>query len=266
MKRIVLIDADIDLYQIALKNQIEIMWEPDQITMTSDLANAKIVFDAQVDGITKKVDADSYILCLSGENNFRKTNFPSYKGNRKDTRKPMGYKELKQYVIDSYKHQMIETLEADDTMGIIQTIPRVKSNVEYVIHSEDKDMWTIPGKIWCRKRNKIIDNSVLEADRFLFTQILTGDTADGYTGCPSVGKVKAEQVLKPCKSYDEMLTAVFKLYIKVYKDEDIAKEKLLEQARQARILRSTDYNIQSKEVILWNPFKEEVNGNDQTNT
>lgn len=261
MKRIVLIDADIDLYHIAQQNQIEVDWGDGNITMSSDIENAKHIFDEQIKGIVKKVDADDYVLCLTGDNNFRKTNFPTYKANRKETRKPMGYALLKQHAKDNHLHKIYDTLEADDVMGIMATMPK-KTEIEYVIHSDDKDMFTIPAPLWCRKKQKIIYQSELEAYRFLYTQILTGDVTDGYTGCPSVGKVKAEEVLKGCTSETQMRDAALKLYVKKYKDEELAKTEMLAQARQARILRSTDFDFKTKTVILWNPWEENGTNNE----
>jgi len=262
MKRIVLIDADIDLYHITQQNETEVDWGDGVITMTTDIDEAKRIFDAQVSGIVKKVDADEYILCLSGDHNFRKTNFPSYKSNRKVKRKPMGYKELKEYAIANHPHKIYDILEADDVMGIMMT-KNQNPEIEYVIHSDDKDMWTIPGNTWDRKKQKIVKQDRLSADRFLYTQVLKGDVTDGYTGCPGVGPKKADEVLKGCTTEKQMREAALKLYVKHYKDEALAKSSMLEQARQARILRSTDYNFQTKEVILWNPWEEE-NGNEQT--
>lgn len=258
MKRIVLIDADIDLYQITLKNQLEVRWDEETITMTCDTANAKVVFDETIKGIVAKVQADEYLLCLTGENNFRKTHFPEYKTNRKETRKPMGYADLKQHAMDNHPHKIYDTLEADDVMGIMAT----KSNpagIEYVIHSLDKDMKTIPALIWDRTVGKVVLTPELEANRFLYTQILTGDVCDGYKGCPKVGKVKAEKALGKCISEEQMIQAVHALYLKEYKDDEIATQMMKEQAGQARILRSCDYDFKNKSVIIWHPWRDSGN-------
>lgn len=258
MKRIVLIDADIDLYQISQQNQLEVQWDENTITMTSNLANAKTVFDETVAGIVKKVEADEYILCMTGDNNFRKTAFPDYKSNRKDTRKPMGYKELKAYAMENHPHKIYDNMEADDVMGIMST-KKAPSGVEYVIHSDDKDLKTIPGLIWDRFSKKVIKISELEANRFLYTQILTGDVTDGYKGCPSIGKKKALKALAPCTTEFEMREAVYALYRKEYKDEGNAMKEMIKQAGQARILRSTDYDFKNKAVIIWHPWRNSGN-------
>jgi DNA polymerase-1 len=263
MKRIVLIDADIDLYQISQQNQLEVQWDAETITMTSNLANAKTVFDETVAGIVKKVDADEYILCMTGDNNFRKTAFPDYKSNRKDTRKPMGYKELKAYAMENHPHKIYDNMEADDVMGIMST-KKAPEGVEYVIHSDDKDLKTIPGLLWDRFSKKVVRITELEANRFLYTQILTGDVTDGYKGCPKIGKTKALKALMNCSSELEMRQAVYELYYKEYKDVAKAQEEMTKQAGQARILRSSDYDFKNKAVIIWHPWRNSGNIEERT--
>ena len=52
-----------------------------------------------------------------------------------------------------------------------------------------------------------------DADYFHMMQTLTGDTTDGYPGCPSVGKVTAEKILKDHKgNFEAMWEAVVKRY------------------------------------------------------
>lgn len=260
MKRIVLIDADIDLYQITQKHQLEVCWDEETITMTCDTANAKIVFDETIKGIVAKVDADEYILCLTGDNNFRKKHFPEYKSNRKETRKPMGYAELKKYAMENHPYKIYDELEADDVMGIMATKSAPK-DTEYVIHSLDKDLKTVPALIWDRTSNKVVRTSTLEANRFLYTQILTGDVCDGYKGCPKIGKLKAQQALMGCTTEHQMREAVYKLYCKHYKDDEVAKKEMIIQAGQARILRNVDFDFTNKSVIIWHPWRD--NGNEQ---
>ena len=258
MHRIVLIDADIDLYQISQQNQTEVHWDESTISMSFNLANAKHVFDETVAGIVKKVDADSYLLCISGDNNFRKKNFPEYKANRKDVRKPMGYQELKKHAMENHPYKMYDELEADDVMGIMATKVPPK-DTEYVIHSDDKDLKTIPALIWDRKVGKVVRTSELEANRFLYTQILTGDVTDGYKGCPSIGKLKAQKALAVCSSEIEMRNAAESLYLKVYKDILTAQAEMIKQSGQARILRASDYDFVNKSVIIWHPWRNSGN-------
>jgi DNA polymerase-1 len=259
MKRIVLIDADIDLYQITQKAQLEVQWDTDTITMTCDIETAKTVLDETIKGIVDKLEADGYLLCLTGDHNFRKTNFPEYKSNRKETRKPIGYSVLKQYAMDNHPYKIYDELEADDVMGIMAT-KKNPDGIEYVIHSMDKDMKTIPALLWNRFESKIKLTSELEANRFLYTQILTGDICDGYKGCPKVGPKKAMEALMLCTTERQMREAAYKLYCKHYKDDEVAKQEMIIQAGQARILRSSDFDFATKQVIIWNPWRND-NGN-----
>lgn len=257
MKRIVLIDADINIYQISAQNQIEANFDG-VIIMASNLDNSKHVLDETIKGIVKKVDADDYLLCISGDSNFRKKHFPSYKLSRKETRKPMGYQELKKHAMDNHPYKLYDELEADDVIGIMSTMT-AKAGVEYVIHSDDKDLKTIPATIWDRKEGKLVKISELEAARFLYGQILTGDVTDGYKGCPTVGKTKAQRALSVCTSELEMREAAYKLYCKFYKDDEIAKQEMIAQSGQARILRASDFDFKTKSVILWHPWRNDGN-------
>lgn len=253
MKKILLVDADIELYQIAQQHELEVNWG-DMITMSSDIESAKTVFKERINGLVEKTEADDYLLCITGSNNFRKTHHPTYKANRV-SRKPMGYSELKQYAMDNFPFKLYDELEADDVMGILATLP-VKNKM-YFIHSIDKDMYTIPAHIWDQDKNKIIMNPLENANRFLYTQILTGDIVDGYKGLPKTGKVKAEKILEGCTTEEQMREAVFKAYVKFFKEEDLAREQMLAQAQQARILRHTDWDMKNKQVKLWNPWGEQ---------
>lgn len=253
MKRIVLIDADINLFRIAQQHETKVDWGEGEITHVFDHEHSKFVFSETVIGIQKKLDADDYLCCITGDNNFRKKLFPTYKANRKSS-KPLGYAELKEWVLENFQCKMYDDLEADDVMGIMAT-KKSKDGIEYVIHSDDKDMKTIPAKLWDRHANKIVKISEAEANHWLYTQVLIGDAVDGYTGCPKIGKHKAQIALAGLSTELELREAAYKLYCKFYKDEEIAKAKMLEQCGQARILRSSDYDFVNKSVKIWNPWE-----------
>lgn len=252
MKKIILIDADIELFRISQQHELEVDWG-DCVTMSSDSDSAKTVFKERIQGLLDKTGADDYILCISGSENFRKKYHPTYKSNRV-SRKPIGYNKLKEYAMENFTYKLYEDLEADDVMGILASLP-VK-NKEYFIYSDDKDMWTIPALIWCEESGKIVKNTKERADLWLYTQILTGDVVDGYKGCPKVGKVKAEKALADCETEEQLRDAALREFVKAYKDDEAGKQAMLDQAQQARILRHTDWDMKKKSVILWNPWGE----------
>ena len=139
---------------------------------------------------------------------------------------------------DNYRTVTMPTLEADDVMGI-------KSNSTTMIISDDKDMKTIPTKIYRPMSNEFLDISQQEADKNFLTQALTGDSTDGYKGLSGVGIKKAEAILGSRPHWG----AVEDAYLKA----GYTKEEALTQARLARILRSSDWDYDKEEVKLWTP-------------
>ena len=77
----------------------------------------------------------------------------------------------------------MDSLEADDVLGILATEP---SNEERIIVSIDKDLYQIPAKV--SKDGKTYEGyQKNEANYWHMMQTLTGDSTDGYSGCPKVG-------------------------------------------------------------------------------
>jgi DNA polymerase-1 len=89
-------------------------------------------------------------------------------------------------------------------------------------------------------------------------QVLTGDTCDGYSGCPGIGKKKAEKILNEAiDSYSgDFVTKeefIWSFIIPAYLSKGLSEEDALTQARVARILRKDDYDFKKGEVKLWSP-------------
>lgn len=240
-----LIDTDILLYKAASAAETEIDWSDDVWTLFTDLDDAKRVFQLQLDRITDKLGVSKFLCCLSDHgNNFRKTLVdPTYKSQRKGTRKPVGYVALCSWVEDTFPSMRKPTLEADDVMGIIATKPDMKGST--IIVSDDKDMRTISGKLYRPMSEEQLDISDADADRFFLTQVLTGDPIDGYAGIKGVGPKTAERILGSRPSWG----AVEQAYIQAGMTRDDA----IRQARLARILRWSEWNEQEGRVKLWQP-------------
>ena len=150
---------------------------------------------------------------------------------------------MSDWVKSNYKTYTLPTTEADDVMGILATNPINKGNC--VIVSDDKDMKTIPGKLYRPTLDEKMDISEEQAKRFFLTQCLIGDPTDGYAGIPGVGPKAAVRILGPRPDWN----TVVKEYAKAGKSLDEA----LQQARLARILHWEDWNDEKGEVILWEP-------------
>lgn len=222
--------------------ETEVELEDNEFTYFSDHEVARRHFEKYLDDIRTATQIDKFLICLSDpKDNFRKAIYPDYKGNRKNTRKPLGFKKFRAWVEATWPDliRCKPGLEADDVMGILAT----RSPGKFAIWTEDKDLATIPGDLWLRGDHTIIND--VEADYFHMFQTLTGDTVDNYPGCPGIGEVKAKKIL----AEGIWWPAVVMTYEKMGFTEDDA----LTQARCARILRASDYDFNKKEPILWTP-------------
>jgi len=140
----------------------------------------------------------------------------------------------------------VDGLEADDLLGITAT----SSKEDCIIVSEDKDLKTIPCKIYNpAKDNKIHTITEFEADYNHMLQTLCGDAVDGYSGCPSIGPKTAEKILAECQTSADLWDAT----LATFKKKKLSEEVALIQAQVARICRASEYNFETKEVIPWTP-------------
>lgn len=161
----------------------------------------------------------------------------------------MCYAAIKDYIKETYRTYERPDLEGDDVLGILSTSPKIIRG-EKVIVSLDKDLKTIPGLICDMKDFEISEISEAEADYMHMYQTLTGDTADGYSGCPGVGPKNAEKLLADT---DGTYQTMWPVVVGQYQKKGLSEEEALIMARVARICRRDDYDFQRKEVILWNP-------------
>lgn len=253
-KRVALIDSDTILFATASVAEMcvkgggldgEDQWIP---TMTLTQAYNQVV--SGFDRIVEAVKADDAIICLSDRANFRYGILPSYKSNRKESRRPPMLAKLRDAL---QKHKpfpvlLVKGLEADDLCGICAgTISA--AGKKPIVCSEDKDLKTIPGSLF--QKGKLVDISPADADRNWFYQVLTGDSTDGYKGCPNVGPVKALKILAEIEGKSP--TERWSRIVVEYLSRGASYDDALTQARVARILRSTDWDPNNKDVILWQP-------------
>ena len=95
-----------------------------------------------------------------------------------------------------------------------------------------------------RKDEGVFEVTQEQADYNHLLQTLTGDSVDGYSGCPGIGPKRAEKILETC-DWDSVVSA--------YNKAGLEEQDALVQARVARILRWGEYDKRKKEPILWNP-------------
>jgi DNA polymerase-1 len=239
-----LIDADVLAYQAAAAGEKPVDWGDGLWTLHSFEDDVLATFEDKLATILATVGAKDYILAFTAPNNFRYSVLPTYKGNRADKRKPMLLNWIRAHAMDTHPSYLKEGLEGDDCLGILSTCGRYTNPI---ICSIDKDFKTIPGKFYDFGKEITYDISEQEADWWHMYQTLVGDATDGYKGCPGVGDVGARKVLDGEGPLWPKVVAAFT-------KAKLGEEAALIQARVARICRSTDYDYNTKEVILWNPL------------
>jgi len=236
----VLIDADYYLYRAACAAEYEAELTPDVWTYLCRITDAKNHFNDEMDRFQAICPDHELMLILGDAVNFRYAVYRDYKSNRQKQRRPAGYKALRKWASATWPTLTLANVEGDDILGVM-------AQEGDVIVSADKDLKTIPGLHL--DGEAVVEVGEWQADVNFYTQILTGDTSDGYPGCKGVGPVKAAQLLAGCNTTQELWLAVIQAYAKAGLDINFA----LQMARCARILRPGEYDHDKQRAILWNP-------------
>jgi len=253
-KNLALIDGEILCYHL-VTNGTHLREEEndlEEVYHVLDLKSCKEEFEIRYKAILKETNSNNSIIAFGSKENFRKKIDPVYKSHR--GKKPLGYWRLVKWVESNYACKSYPKIEADDVLGILAT---ETSSPETVIVSNDKDMKTIPGLLydWTRPEEGIKNISEQEAAAWWGYQTLIGDTADGYKGCPGVGKVGAEPLFEKFKNSKlkgkRLEKSVFKEVCAFFFEKGLSEKDALVQANLSRILHAKDYDMKIKKPILW---------------
>lgn len=204
---IALIDGDILVYRVGFASENQ--------TEAQNCMNTELVMEQ----ILKDNETEDYKVFLSDklENNFRFKIDPEYKANRKDARKPRWYKSIRQFLVDEFQAEYTTGQEADDALGIEQTLHNTGDwnplgIVPTVICSIDKDLLQVPGNhynITTREHQQV---DYIEGLRNFYKQFLIGDRVDNIVGIDGLGVVKAGRLLDPLEDELSMFERVRLLY------------------------------------------------------
>lgn len=217
------------------------------------IENACYLVKSQIQRIMAITGAETFRVFLTSEDKsnyrFDLAKTKPYKGNRTQ-KKPIHYRELREYLEEQYQAEVIKQEEADDAMGIAQ-YRTVQGASEYapegwcdtIICTIDKDLDMIPGhhcnfveettyyindpgylQLKSNKR-KIIGGGLL----WFYAQCLLGDNCDNIPGLKGYGPVKVYNLLNSLTTEEGMLDLVLREYEKVLNKEE-AVERLLEVA------------------------------------
>jgi 5'-3' exonuclease len=260
-----LIDADLIVYRSCVAVEKDVRWNesmldegisasPNVHILYSDFSDAWPNVELAFTRLFERFDTDDHVAALTVGRNFRYDVDPTYKGNRADTRKPLCFHRVREELAKHYNVVSFDGIEADDILGIFAT-----RDPNAIVWSLDKDLQGIPCTLYDGKTVRKIDR--YKADEYFFYQVLVGDTADGYPGCPGVGPKKAEAILKAAQDERNKADVEFARYgdywwravVKTYEKYGLTEADALKQARLARILRDSDWDSKNKKPILWTP-------------
>lgn len=248
-RTILLVDGDQYLHRACAATERSTRWDDENHVLLSNEVEAYDTVVASLNHIMDQFANKDMVLTFSEGRCFRYDIDPTYKSNRAPARKPLCFHDVRRKLIETYRSVRLPGLEADDVMGILATKPGPDTKI---IIARDKDMKTIPGKLWDGSTFHVITEA--GADYYHMYQTLVGDAADGYKGCPGIGPKKAEAILTP--SDFQIATGIPTSWEKVviaYKKAGLTEEHALTQARLARILRWSDWDSVNKQPILWSP-------------
>jgi DNA polymerase-1 len=247
---VALIDGDIAAYRGAVAPQKDIDWGDGAQTWVNPDEAAKAAVNTVTTWI-KLSEADTALVCLSGDTNFRKVVDPTYKANRSSVVRPLALKHVREAIKQAFKTAMVHGLEADDLMGLAATSP--KGRGRHVIVSIDKDMKTIPGfHLNPLKKDPMIEFvRTDEANRIWLTQALTGDPSDGYPGAKGIGPIKAATLLRPWDGHE--VSEGWEIVLRAFLKAGHTEAEAINQMRLSRILRDGDYDKSKRQVKLWHP-------------
>lgn len=250
-----LIDADILAYQEAAAGQRAYKWDEGAASVALDDFDA--VLDkarGKVAGLVRRFKASDVILCFTdSEGNFRKRVLPTYKSKR--TPKPEHFKGLRDALSAEYRTYLKPHLEGDDVLGILATHPTLVPGRKIVV-SIDKDLRQIPGELFNPGRDALTVITPEAGEGWFYTQVLTGDATDGYTGLPGCGPKRAAELLDFVNTHEPegfSYRTLWEIVVGEYVRKGFTEADALQQARVARILQHHDYDFDRKEPILWTP-------------
>ncbi len=230
------IDGDVVAYAVAFKSQKEGDRLEDALAATRAFLQS-IINECGEEGV----------IYLTGSKNYRFAEaglaYP-YKGNRKDQEKPVFLNDIRNYMIDEFAAEVQEEQEADDALAIGAVQRR------HGIATVDKDLDGVAGWHYnWRKQTKYYVTEV-EADRFFYTQMLTGDAVDNIpglskrTGKKAMPKIKAP--LQEMTDPSEMYTYVYQVYMDAVEEKAMSSDAsdvtrwLLQQGRCLWMRREED--------------------------
>lgn len=161
-----LVDSDIPCYSIGFSCEKESNWNMVEKTVDNFMRKA-----------IKGSNGTHFIGFLTnGGKNYRLQDATTreYKGNRAGKDKPKWFNKIREYLIKTWKCQVMQGIEADDALAIAQQY-FLERGIKSVICSLDKDLRQQPGLHFNWDTNILDYVDENKGQLYLWRQVITGD-------------------------------------------------------------------------------------------
>ena len=207
------LDGDVVAYSVSFKSEDE------------PVEKALVSARATLQSIINECGDEGIIYLTDSASNFRIAEaspaYP-YKGHRKGDVKPTHLEAIRQYMIDEFDAQLQVGQEADDALAIAAV------QQGHGIATIDKDLLGVPSWNYNWKTGVIKYVTEEEADRFFYTQMLTGDSTDNIPGLMKrTGKKAMPKIKQPLDEISEpaeMYAYVKQVYLDAVEEKGMASD------------------------------------------
>lgn len=190
-----------------------IRWERTTVEPVANcLHSCKLMIQRMIDDIRERMEwFDPRVeVYLTGTGNFREkiATIKPYKGNRPPWSRPRLYRELREYLRETWQAQVVHDMEADDMVAIRLTEEPLGNAV---LAGIDKDLLQVPG-LHYNPNKGMLKVSKKKGLLKLYRQILSGDATDNIGGVYKLGEAAARKLLPMPMPEQEMWDIVVQAY------------------------------------------------------
>lgn len=186
-----------------------------------------------LNNVEKYYNILSCYIFIKGKNNFRKELFPEYKANR-PTPNPIIHNLYEYFKI---AHQAIESHDAESEDYVYTVSKKIDNNG--IILSIDHDTDEIPGIHYNYKKNIWRKITLEQARMSKYQKLIVSESGDNVNLAKGLGVKHFEKFYNSSMTDEQIEEQLLKSYTKVWKTEELAKEKL-ELAKKLLYLKDID--------------------------
>lgn len=148
-------------------------------------------------------------LFLTGSGNYRDeyAKIRPYKGNREKVARPVHYEAIRAYLQTRWGATVVDGIEADDAVSTIAASCGYDPERVCIV-SPDKDLTTVPGRLYNFRRRTMKLITENEARVNFYRQMLVGDVVDNVMGCWKCGEKGAANIVTATQTEVESAAAV----------------------------------------------------------